>query len=139
MAGISNIISAGTTKLIPSIIHAFPCGRGNPVEHGGNEYFEVPEMFTMGIKEPYIIEASGDSMAPKINHGDKLIVDHKIEAQNGDTVVAYMNGDFLIKYYRNTGLNEILYPSNNNYPAIIVSPEDDFRILGVVKWVVSRP
>lgn len=139
MSQISNIRRAEKIVQIPSLIHAFPCGTGDPIDDDGIEYYDIPEMFLSGIKEPYIIEARGDSMTPKINHGDRLIIDHIAEPRVNDAVVAFLNGDYLIKYYKIKDGRPLLVPSNVKYDIIEINETDDFHILGVVKWVVSTP
>lgn len=124
---------------VPSLVHAFPCGAGSPADIDSHDYFDLPFQFVSGISKPYVIEARGDSMVPKIQDGDKLVIDHNAQAQSGDIVVAHLNGNFLVKSLNiQNGNYELCSLNTAKYKPIAINMNDDFLILGVVKWVVSR-
>jgi SOS-response transcriptional repressor LexA len=120
---------------VPSLIHVFSCGPSERIEDD-MEYYLVPENTANSVKSPYVIEAGGNSMLPKIKPGDKLLVDHDAQPTNGDIVVAYINGEFTIKHYYPVNGKIILSPSNSEYKPIIIEQHDDFRILGVVSKII---
>lgn len=120
---------------VPSLIHVFSCGIAERVEDD-MEYYRVPESTANSVKSPYVIEAGGNSMLPKIKPGDKLLVDHDAEPSNGDIVVAYVNGEFTIKHYNPVNGKIILSPSNPAFAPILIEEQDDFRILGVVSKII---
>lgn len=137
---ISGFEEISTLVKIPSLIHSFPCGAGSPIDDSSIEFFEVPTEFVKNIENPYIIEARGDSMSPFINNGDLLIVDNSKEAAHEDTVVARLNGDFLVKILKRQNGKLWLQPANDmNYKSIEIKQEDDFLVIGVVKWIISKP
>jgi repressor LexA len=81
----------------------------------------------------YVLKVKGDSMIDDhIEDGDYVIVRQKPEASSGQTVVAFVNGEATLKryYLKKNGVE--LHPRNPNYDIIRVSPEDEFRIGGVV-------
>lgn len=83
----------------------------------------------------------GDSMRDAgIDGGDLLIVDKGIEPQDGDVVVAFVDGEFTLKRIRiDTQRQEVwLMPANDSYPPIRVTEENHFLIWGVVTYNIKR-
>jgi len=77
-------------------------------------------------------------MEPVIIEGDKLLIDHDLQPQKGDIIVAYLNGDFLIKTYKPVNGQTILLSQNMDYDPIVVNPEDNFQVLGVVIYNLKK-
>lgn len=77
-------------------------------------------------------------MEPVITEGDKLLIDHNLQPKNGDIIVAYLNGDFLIKIYKPVNDQIILLSQNMDYDPILVNPDDNFQILGVVIYNLKK-
>ena len=73
--------------------------------------------------------------------GDILVIDRSIEAQSGDMVVGYLDGEFTLKYVdlslKDTGVIWLV-PANKSYPRIKITPETDFRIWGVVSYTIKK-
>lgn len=116
---------------IPSLISAYSCGFGNPVDDG-YDYFEIPESIADKAKSAYVVEATGNSMEPSIKAGDKLLVDHDKEPKHGDIIVVHYNGEFLIKHFKPVNGTILLVSENMDYDPIIVNDNDEFKILGII-------
>ena len=84
-------------------------------------------------EEYFAVRVHGDSM---INAGilDKsIIICHKQEtAENGDIIVAMLNGEQTVKRFKMNGNTCFLKPENPNYDPIFVTENDEFIILGKV-------
>lgn len=85
-----------------------------------------------------IIRVVGDSMLPAIKDGEYIIVERCINARNGDTVIANIDGELYVKRLYKIPLEQWvrLESENDNYPPIeLNTPEklQAFRIVGVVK------
>ncbi|HMG67538.1 MAG TPA: translesion error-prone DNA polymerase V autoproteolytic subunit [Chitinophagaceae bacterium] len=88
----------------------------------------------------FIIECSGDSMINAfIPPKAKLIVDKSITAQNGDIVVAVMNGDFTVKFLKKNDIKCWLIPGNSKYREIEITEEMNLQIWGVVVKIIIDP
>jgi len=88
----------------------------------------------------FIIECTGDSMISAfIPPKAKLVVDKSITAQNGDVVVAVMNGDFTVKFLKKNNLKCWLVPGNSKYKEIEITPEMNMQIWGVVTKIIIDP
>jgi len=93
------------------------------------DYIRHPEASFYG-------DVSGDSMIDAgILDGDRVIIDRAVEAQDGDIIAAYWNGEFMIKFldmtHKKDGYIE-LRPANKKYPVFKIREEDDFEVWGVV-------
>ena len=87
-------------------------------------------------------KVDGDSMIEAgINDGDIAVIDRSLEAQHGDIVVGYVNGEFTIKFldltHKGEGYIE-LCPANKDYQPIRIHAEDDFEVWGVVVWTIKN-
>ena len=70
-----------------------------------------------------------------IQSGDALVVKCQQLAQDGDIVVALLNGDATVKRLKWTSNTIALISENRKMKPIPVNPEDDLRIVGkVVSW-----
>lgn len=76
-----------------------------------------------------------------IDEGDIIVIDRSLEAQHGDIVVAFVNGDFTMKYLDLSEKNNdriVLRPANDAFPPIVISPYDDFSVWGVVCKIIKN-
>lgn len=94
------------------------------------------ELVKFPMQEMFLIKAKGDSMQPKIQHGDIVFVRRTELAENGDIVLCINDGEGLIKQYSANKGQVILSSINSEkYPSFVAS--EDFRIEGVVKGLFS--
>jgi len=83
-------------------------------------------------KEIFGVRVDGDSMSPSLLLGDYAIVIAQRSAENRDIVVCRLNGEAMIKEFERKKEHIILKSSNPQYSPIIVTPDDEFQIIGVV-------
>ena len=112
---------------------------GTPIEAiTSNETIAVPEHF-IGKRDTYVLRVKGDSMIDEqIRDGDYVIVEDRKTAQNGEMVIALLNGTevTLKSLYRN-GTTIQLQPANSAMQPITVK-EDTLQIQGVVVGVMRK-
>lgn len=83
--------------------------------------------------EGHALEVIGKSMIEDgIFDGDYVIIRKQETADNGDVVVALLNGDATLKRLRRQRNAIILEPANSEIKPIPVKPEDDLKIQGKV-------
>ena len=97
------------------------------------------------IKNPeatFYGRVSGDSMIEAvICDSDIAVIDRSLQPVDGDVIVAFVNGEFTIKYldlkHKEEGYIE-LRPANANYQPIRIDADDNFRVWGVVVWTIKQ-
>lgn len=81
----------------------------------------------------------GDSMIDAgVEEGDILVIDRSLEPQSGDMAVCFVDGEFTLKYLRIDGSVLTLAPANPEYPEIRVEEGMDFKMWGVVTYVIKK-
>ena len=112
---------------------------GAPIEAVvGNETLAVPEDL-VGKRDSYVLRVRGNSMIDEqIRDGDYVIVEDRRSADNGEMVIALLDGSdvTLKKLYREQGRVR-LQPANDTLQPIWVSPEQ-VQVQGVVVGVIRR-
>ena len=84
-------------------------------------------------EEYFALRVHGDSMKNVGIFDKSVLVCHKQEtAENGEIVVAMLNGEQTVKRYKVHGNNIFLMPENSDYLPIPVTPTDELLILGKV-------
>jgi DNA polymerase V len=81
----------------------------------------------------------GDSMIDAgVDEGDILVIDKALEARDGDMAVCFVDGEFTLKYIyiREDGI--VLKPANPRYPEIEITEGVDFKMWGVVTYIIKK-
>ena len=85
----------------------------------------------------YMLEVDGDSMIDAhIEKGDMVLVERSNQAKDGQIVIAEIDGEFTMKYFRKSGDKTWLEPANKNYKPIY--PEHSLNINAVLKAVIRK-
>ena len=109
-------------QLAPSIKAGFP----SPAEDYLSESIDFNRDMIKHPEATFYGEVEGDSMIGLgINDGDIAVIDRSIEAEQGDIVVAYINGEFNVKQLP-------------KYPDFRINESDNFRVWGVVIYSIKR-
>jgi repressor LexA len=106
---------------------------GTPIESPEtNESITVPEEF-IRRQNTFCLRVRGESMIDEgIRDGDYIIVEGRDSANDGETVVALINGEATVKkFYRENGGRIRLEPANVTMQPIYAS-EEDLSVRGVV-------
>lgn len=81
----------------------------------------------------------GDSMIDAgVDEGDILVIDKSLEPQEGDMAVCFVDGEFTLKYLRFRLGGLTLQPANDRYPSIEVGEDTDFKVWGIVTYVIKN-
>ncbi|MFN8628004.1 MAG: transcriptional repressor LexA [Candidatus Binatia bacterium] len=112
---------------------------GAPIEPLENaESFTVPEEFVRR-QTTFALRVKGDSMIEDgIRDGDYIIVEERPNAENGETVVALVNGEATVKKFHREKAGKIrLMPANERLAPINANAQD-VTIRGVVVAVMRK-
>lgn len=146
----------GAIQRIPNVSRGIEIVENEQIDNGG----EIPLLGTVAAGYPiaailnhetlspdfrvkgrplFALRVRGDSMiGEQILDGDCIIVESRQTANNGDMVVALVDGDATIKRFYATENQVRLEPSNPRYKPILVSPANRVAIQGVVTGVIRR-
>ena len=88
----------------------------------------------------YLVEVDGDSMIDAhIEDGDMVIAERTNTARDGQIVIANVDGEFTMKYFRQDPKNPAkawLEPANKRFSNIY--PEHNLEIVAIVKGVIRK-
>ncbi len=117
-------------------------------EAGTPELFDVPASLLRQSGEHFVLKVAGSSMIEDgILNGDFVVLRKQSHAENGETVVALLNGqEATIKTYYRRGEKIELHPANPAFAPIVVqasgksgsSEEGKFRIEGILVGIVRK-
>ena len=71
-----------------------------------------------------------------IKEGDLVIVERGREPKNGDIILAEVDGEWTMKYFRKEGKNIVLEAANPKYAPI--HPQRELRVGGVITAVIRK-
>ncbi|MBR6375025.1 MAG: hypothetical protein IKR91_02175 [Alloprevotella sp.] len=125
-------------KEIPVMTAGAVCGSPVPIGDEG-----VERIMKMPMREDIqaiVVKVHGDSMIDVgYTDGDEVVVELKNSAEDGDIVLAVLDGESTIKAILRDGQKSLwLIPQNKNYQAIPVTEKNDFFIVGVVMGLYRR-
>lgn len=85
----------------------------------------------------YMLEVDGNSMIEAhIADGDMVLVEKTNKANDGDIVIADVDGEFTMKYFRKDGSKVWLEPANKDFKNIY--PTTYLTITAIVKAVIRK-
>ena len=129
-----------STRLeLPLFSSRIPAGFPSP----GDDYIDQKLDLNELIRHPsdtFLVKVEGDSMVNAgIYDGDILVVDRAMEAENNKVVVANLDGELTVKRLSIKDTSVLLLPDNPKYEPIEIRPLSEFRIMGVVTFVIHKP
>jgi repressor LexA len=95
------------------------------------------EYLVRNPQNSFLLSVKGDSMIDAgIIEKDMVVVESNREPKNGDIVLAEVDGNWTMKYFRRDGRTVTLEAANPQYSSI--TPRTDLRIAGVITAVVRK-
>lgn len=111
-----------------SPLHAGPASELSP----DYQYVDIQEMVT-GNREGFVLfKITGYSAVPYIQPGYMVFVDTWKEAKNGDLIVAEVDNMVCVKIFQQSNKGLYLVSANPEYKPRQITPDNTFRVLGVV-------
>jgi SOS regulatory protein LexA len=119
------------------IVGEVAAGFPSPAEEELRDIISLDEYLVNRPESSFLLKVSGDSMIGEgIKPGDLVIVDKGQSPKNGDVVVAEVDGEWTMKYFRKQGSHVVLEAANPKYPP--VKPKSELRVGGVVTAVIRK-
>lgn len=125
--------SFNNVPLLGSVTAGFPVD----VEEEMKEAINLDNYLINKKENTYMLEVDGNSMIDAhIADGDMVIVEKTNVARNGDIVIANVDGEFTMKYFKKEGEKVWLEPANKDFKPIY--PKQYLNINAVVKAVIRK-
>ena len=116
-------------------------GFPSPAQDSMTESIDLNRELVRHPATTFYARAVGDSMKDcGVDDGDLLVIDKAIDPQEGDIVVAYIDGEFTLKRVKFDVKGDCLWlmPANKDYPPIKVTEENNFIVWGVLTYNIKR-
>lgn len=124
-------ISLGVAK----VSAGFP----SPAVDYEDKHLDINEYLVRNAVSTFFFPVQGDSMqGAEIFDGDMLVVDKSVEPQHGHIVVAFVDGERLVKRLYKRDARVALVAENPVYPTIEVNGEMEMVVWGVVVGKFKR-
>lgn len=132
-------MSAVKIESFPLFLSAVPAGFTSPADDYLDESLDPKKLLVRHPAATFFVRVQGDSMlGAGIHPGDILVVDRALEPKEGNIIVASLDGAFTVKRLSLKNQAVLLLPENPKYSPIEIGREADFRIFGVVTYVIHK-
>lgn len=122
----------GNIRVLGTIAAGFPINAEQEAET-----MTIDEYLVENHAATYMLTVTGDSMIDAgIQPGDMVIAERGAKPRVGDIVVAMIDGEWTLKYYRLRGNRPYLEAANRKYRPLI--PKHDLQIAAVVRGVIRK-
>ena len=123
----------GEVPMLGFVTAGFPA----TVEEELADTIKLDDLLIKNKSLTYMLEVDGDSMIDAhIERGDMVLVEKATVAKDGQIVIAEVDGEFTMKYFRKEGSKVWLEPANKKYKPIY--PEHSLNINAVLKAVIRK-
>lgn len=125
--------SWGSVPMLGSIKAGFP----SDVSEELKDTINIDEYLVAKKENSYMLTVDGDSMIDAhIADGDMVLVEKTNTAKDGQIVIADVDGEFTMKYFKKSGDKVWLEPANKEFKPIY--PKMYLNITAVVKAVIRK-
>ena len=124
---------------IPLMAEPAACGFPSPAEQYVDSALNLNELLVKHPAATYFVRAAGNSMnGAGILPGDILVVDRTLDVFDGAIVIACVDNEFTVKYFRKDEYGIRLEPADPAYPTIRFSGESELRLFGIVTACIHQ-
>ena len=131
----------GTDKLdnISLFEGSVPAGFPSPADDAMDLDLNLHDYLVRNPAQTFCVKAIGESMKDAgIQSGDVMLVDRAIEPENRSIVLAVIDSEFTVKRVNVSDKKLYLMPENENFTPIEITEEMDFKVWGVVTYVIHK-
>jgi len=119
--------------LVGSVAAGLPAS----AEENAHDIVSMDDYLVDKPESSFLLSVTGDSMVGAgIMEGDLVVVDRNRSPRNGDIVLAEVDGQWTMKYFRRRGREVLLEAANPAYPTIC--PREELKIGGVITASVRK-
>lgn len=138
-----HIYSAGTDTILalPYADEGIHAGFPSPAQDYMSESIDLNKELIHNKETTFYAKVEGNSMMDAgIYNGDYVVIDKSLEANDGDYIAAYIDGEFTLKQLKRDAENNCVWliPHNPAFEPIKVTEENNFMVWGVVTNIIRR-
>lgn len=140
--GVMDVVKAtvSTRYHIPFFQYYVQAGFPSPAENYLEKICDLNDLCVSNAEATYFVRVRTESMiGDHIVPGSVLVVDSSLKPIDGKIVIAWVNGEHAVKRIHFAGNMIVLLSSNPAFEPIYVHEGDDFRVFGVVTFVIHKP
>jgi SOS regulatory protein LexA len=130
------LLPVGTRFGLP-VMGYVQAGFPSPAEEELIDTLSIDEYLIERPEMSFMLKVTGDSMIEAgIQPEDVVIVERGQSPQNGNIVLAQVDGEWTLKYYQKRQGHVCLVPANPKYP--VIQPTRELRVEGIIKAVIRK-
>ncbi len=127
----------GTAAADLPLVGSVAAGMPIPAIEDTQERFNFQDVFCG--PGHFVLRVKGQSMIEDhIDDGDYVVIRKQSTAENGERVVAKIDGEATLKRFYKSGNKITLHPCNDGMAPIVVGPESEAEVLGVLVGVMRK-
>jgi DNA polymerase V len=136
---ISKFLFTCKGEKVPLLACKVSAGFPSPADDHLDSTLNIQELLVRKPAATFFVRATGSSMkGVGIHSNDILIVDRSVNPINGSVVIAAVDGECLVKIYRQESQTTWLQAAHPRYADILINEGNSFEIWGVVTGVVRQ-
>lgn len=110
-------------------------GFPNPADGALSTPLDLNQLIVRHPISTYFLRVSGDSMMQSgITPGDIAVIDRALTPKTGDIVVAAVEGEFVIRHFKQTGHQAWLVTAEGD--SVALHETQDASVWGVVSYII---
>lgn len=126
-------VSLSSIPMLGSVKAGFP----SDVAEELKDTINIDDFLIERKENSFMLTVDGDSMIEAhIADGDMVLVEKTNQAKDGQIVIANVDGEFTMKYFKKDGDKVYLLPANKDFKPIY--PKMYLNIIAVVKAVIRK-
>ena len=123
----------------PILATPVPAGFPSPAADFVEDRLSLDEHLIKHREASFFVRVTGQSMTGfGIHDGDLLVVDRAVDAADRSVVIAVVDGEFTVKQLCRIPDGVLLRASGKGHGDILVGPDQDLTVWGVVRWAIHR-
>lgn len=125
------------TYRYPLLSQSVPAGFPSPASDYVEDHLSLDEHLIEHQEATFFVRVAGNSMTGfGIHDGDLLVVDRSLTPVDRTVVVAIIDGEFTVKQLCRIPNGVLLRSGAPGHGDILVGPEQELTVWGVVRWSI---
>jgi DNA polymerase V len=123
----------------PLLSQPVPAGFPSPASDYVENHLSLDEHLIEHQEATFFVRAQGHSMTGfGIHDGDLLVVDRSLKPSDRSVAIAVIDGRFAVKQLCRIPGGVLLRSGAPGYSDILVGPDQQLEVWGVVRWSIHR-